>query len=166
MSNTNPDEESSSGVLNSTDWRQIRQIIKENVKEPSSEAVQELTAAVHSLTAKVDLLTEQNQGLQEQLVYKKRRSKKSKPLSLQQREEYYGGAVFWSPRKVREAQYRQRIHEEELEEQQHQKALQKEEKEAAKLQKEREAQERREERERAKRVREKERAEKAAEKEC
>lgn len=163
--NTTPEGESSSGVPNSTYWRQLRQVIKENAKEPSSEAVKELTAAVHSLTAKVDLLTEQNQGLQEQVVYKKRRLKKSKPLSLQQREEYHGGAVFWSPRKVREAQYRQRIKEKELVELQHQKVVQKVEKEAAKLQREREAQERRKERERAKGVREKERAEKAAEKE-
>lgn len=37
---------------------------------------------------------------------------------MQQRQEYYGGAVFRSPRKIREAQARERVREQEEEEQQ------------------------------------------------
>ena len=94
----------------------MRQVIKENVKEPGSEAVRELTGAIHSLTAQIELLTEQNKGLQESIKHKKKQSKKSKPLSLQQRKEYHSGAVFWSPRKVREARYRWIVDEQEKEE--------------------------------------------------
>ncbi|KAF1959163.1 hypothetical protein CC80DRAFT_514467 [Byssothecium circinans] len=36
------------------------------------------------------------------------KEKKSKPLDLQQRKEYHGGAVFWSPRKLREARARKK----------------------------------------------------------
>ena len=165
VSDTGPTDSGQSGVLQPTDWRQIRQVIKENVREPGSEAVKELTGAVHALTAQVELLTQQNQGLQEQVTHKKKHSKKRKPLDLQQRREYHSTAVFWSPRKVREARYRQKIVEQEQEEERVQKARRKEQQIAAKLQRERETQERRQERERVKRAREEERAVKAAEKE-
>ena len=52
------------------------------MKKPDSEAVRELTGAIHSLTAQVELLTEQNKGLQESLAHRKKHNKKSKPLSL------------------------------------------------------------------------------------
>ena len=87
------------------------------MKEPDSEAVRELTGAIHSLTAQVELLTEQNKGLQESLAHRKKHNKKSKPLSLQQRKEYQSQPVFWSPWKVREAHYRRKINEQEQEEQ-------------------------------------------------
>ncbi|KAI4925705.1 hypothetical protein J4E86_011807 [Alternaria arbusti] len=35
--------------------------------------------------------------------------KKSKPVEPQQRQEYHGGAVFWSPQKVREAKAREQV---------------------------------------------------------
>ncbi|KAF2822388.1 hypothetical protein CC86DRAFT_396655 [Ophiobolus disseminans] len=50
-----------------------------------------------------ELLRHENEGLKEALIVKKRHRKVSKPLNLQQREEYYGGAMFWLPQKVREA---------------------------------------------------------------
>jgi hypothetical protein len=67
------------------------------MKGPDSEAVRELTGVIHSLPAQVELLTEQNKGLQEFCTHKKKPSKKSKSLSLQQRKEYHSGPVFWSP---------------------------------------------------------------------
>jgi hypothetical protein len=56
-----------------------------------------------------ELLNHENQGLRAALVTKRKNSKKRKPLDLQQRQEYHGGAVFWSPRKVREARARESV---------------------------------------------------------
>ena len=46
------------------------------------------------------------------------RRKRGKALPLEQPNEYYGGAIFWSPRKVREA--RDCLHQQGLEEEQQQ----------------------------------------------
>jgi hypothetical protein len=56
-----------------------------------------------------ELLNHENQGLRAALVTKRKNTKKSKPLDLQQRQEYHGGAVFWSPCKVREARVRESV---------------------------------------------------------
>jgi hypothetical protein len=42
-------------------------------------------------------------GLQEALVNKRMHRKQGKSLLLEELEEYHGGAIFWSPRKVKEA---------------------------------------------------------------
>ena len=81
---------------------------------------------------------------------------------MQQREEYYAGAVFWSPRKLREARARDAVKEREAHEEKLAKASRKELQAAAKLLREQEAEERRVAREDAKRVREREKAGKLA----
>ena len=83
-----------------------------------------------------ELLQHEIKGLKEALAVKKKHKKRGKPLDLQQRKEYHGGAVFWSPRKVREARVRQSVKEQEEKEQQLQKAETAELKKAAKLYKE------------------------------
>ncbi|KAI1521973.1 hypothetical protein PtrCC142_011900, partial [Pyrenophora tritici-repentis] len=50
-------------------------------------------------------------GLEEALQHKKKHKKKGKALDLQQRQEYHGGSVFWSPRKIREARAREVVRE-------------------------------------------------------
>ncbi|KAI0616314.1 hypothetical protein TUN199_11695, partial [Pyrenophora tritici-repentis] len=45
-----------------------------------------------------------------------------KALDLQQRQEYHGGSVFWSPRKLREARAREAIRERDETEEKLQKA--------------------------------------------
>jgi hypothetical protein len=50
------------------------------------------------------------------LINEKKRRKRGKALPLQAAEEYHGGAVFWSPGKVKDA--RDRLHQQELEEEQ------------------------------------------------
>ncbi|KAI1560323.1 hypothetical protein PtrEW7m1_011606, partial [Pyrenophora tritici-repentis] len=47
----------------------------------------------------------------EALQHKKKHRKKGKALDLQQRQEYHGSAVFWSPRKLREARVREAVRE-------------------------------------------------------
>jgi hypothetical protein len=103
-------------------------------------------------------------GLKEVLTTKKNHMKKLQVLPLQQREEYHGGAVFWSPKKRREAEFHQRVIEHEQKEEQLKKANMKELKASNKLYKEKMKEERRVARETAKAAREKEKAEQAAEK--
>ena len=57
-------------------------------------------------------------GMKEALSIKEKRKKKGRALDLQQRQEYHGGAVFWSPRKIREARVRQSVRKQEEKEQQ------------------------------------------------
>jgi hypothetical protein len=68
----------------------------------SSEA-KKLSALLYHLANKNELLTDENEGLRDALSTKKKHDKKGKVLDLQQREEYHGGAIFWLPRKKREA---------------------------------------------------------------
>jgi hypothetical protein len=96
---------------------------------------------------------------------KKRRQKKSYTLQLNNPEEYHGGAVFWSPRKVRQARDDEAVRQQQQQELQLQKAERSHLKEQARLYRLQQAEERRVERERLKEVREKERAAKEAEKE-
>ncbi|RYN88163.1 hypothetical protein AA0119_g12098 [Alternaria tenuissima] len=79
------------------------------------------------------------------------------------RKEYHGGAVIWSPRKIREARARESVRECEEKELQLQKAERAELKKVAKLYKQQISKEKRVTRERAKVVREKEKAERAEE---
>ncbi|KAI9874588.1 MAG: hypothetical protein M1823_007651, partial [Watsoniomyces obsoletus] len=94
---------------------------------------------------------------------KKKYKKKSNTLDLQQREEYHGGAVFWSPSKIREARFRERVRAREEEQEKLQKAERRHMKEQATLLKKIEQEEAKVERERKKKEQEKERERKAAE---
>ncbi|KAF7441786.1 Dimer-Tnp-hAT domain containing protein [Pyrenophora tritici-repentis] len=78
----------------------------------------------------IDLIVAES-GLKKALINEKKRRKRGKALPLEAGEDYHGRAVFWSPRKVKEArdrQLQQGLKEEQL---QHQKA------EAARLRQER-----------------------------
>ncbi|KAI1571037.1 ZntA Cation transport ATPase, partial [Pyrenophora tritici-repentis] len=89
--------------------------------------------------------------------------KKGKALDLQQRQEYHGGSVFWSPRKLREARAREAVRERDETEEKLQKAQAKKQRKEAQLQRQVELEQRRVERQRLKEAKELERAEKAAE---
>jgi hypothetical protein len=164
-----PDEqgsrESSASRLSESDWRKMRELIRVAVKEGAEDEAKKLSLALHRLQVQNELLRYENEGLKESLVAKKKHNQHGKPLDLQQRKEYHGGAVFWSPRKVREARARQTIKEREEKEEQHRKSQRKEQQRLEKERKEREKQEKREEREAAKAVKEKEKADLAAERE-
>ena len=60
-----------------------------------------------------ELLNKENEGLRKALTHKKKQKKKGRALDLQQHEEYWGGAVVWSPRAIREARYRMSVRDEE-----------------------------------------------------
>lgn len=91
------------------------------------------------------------------------KKKKGKVLDLQQRKEYHGGAMFWSPVKIREANAREAVKHREDKEMKVQKADLKALKESNKLYKKKIAEVKRVARGAAKVERERERAAKAAE---
>jgi hypothetical protein len=103
------------------------------------------------------------EGLKEALQHKEKHKKKGKALDLQQRQEYHGGAVHWSPRKLREARAREAVQERDEMEEKLQKARTKKQREEARLQRQVELEEKRVDRQRLKEMRELERVEKAAE---
>ncbi|KAF2818318.1 hypothetical protein CC86DRAFT_433867 [Ophiobolus disseminans] len=129
------------------------------VKDQGDKRAQKLSQAFHSISVQKSLLAQEAKGLKEVLINEKR----GKALPLEAPEEYHGGAVFWSPRKVKEA--RDRLQQQDAEEEQQR--LQKV--ETAKARKERkqakahDTQVRREARAEARILREKEKEEKAAE---
>jgi hypothetical protein len=132
------------------------------VKDQDSQDTKKLRQSLHHLSVENELLKHEMDGIKQVLSAKKKRRKKGKALDLQQRKEYHGGSVFWSPSKVREARVRQSVREQEEKEQQLQKTERAELKKAAKLYKEKIQEEKRIAREAAKKEKEKERAEKAA----
>ncbi|KAI1515208.1 DUF1682 domain containing protein [Pyrenophora tritici-repentis] len=122
-----------------------------------------LRSSVHHLSVQYKLLQHENEGLKEALQHKKKHKKKGKALDLQQRQEYHGGSVFWSPRKIREARAREVVRERDKIEEKLQKAQAKKQREEVQLQRQVKLEEKRVERQRLKEIRELERAEKAAE---
>ncbi|KAK7177577.1 hypothetical protein PSPO01_16368 [Paraphaeosphaeria sporulosa] len=154
--------ESSHSVLSGDNWRELDGLVRATEQQSRKDA-QKLSRSLHHISANVQLLHHENAGLREALASKKKHKKKGKALNLQQRQEYHGGAVFWSPSKIREARVRQSVKEQEEKERELLKAETAELRKAAKLCKEKIAEENRVAREAAKVAREQERAEKAAE---
>ncbi|KAF1942975.1 hypothetical protein EJ02DRAFT_317756, partial [Clathrospora elynae] len=110
---SNADESSSSEPEgDGSSWKQLRHLIDAAVKDKAEKPSQKLSAAMHLL---------------------QKHQKKSKSLDLQQRKEYHGGAVYWSPRKVREARARESVKQTEKEAEKLQKAETKQLKAAATL---------------------------------
>ncbi|KAF2823132.1 hypothetical protein CC86DRAFT_265830, partial [Ophiobolus disseminans] len=124
---------------------------------------QKLSQAFHSISVQKTLLEQEARGLKEALINERQRRKRGKALPLEAPEEYQGGAVFWSPRKVKEARDRLQHQEAEEKQQQLQKAEAARLREVRRQAKAQAKQVRREARAEARIVREKEKAEKAAE---
>lgn len=160
---TEASSDSDSSALSASNWRKTETLLRQVVKDRGDPRAQKLSRAFHSISVQKTLLEEEAQGLKEALINERLRRKRGKALNFEAPEEYHGGAVFWSPKKVKEARDRQ--HQQELEEAQQQ--LQKA--EAAKLREERRQnkaqaiQARRQQRAEARVLREEEKAEKAAE---
>jgi transposase len=96
-------------------WNDIRKILDAAVADKANAEAKRLSSTLHSLQVQNELLHHENEGLRAAITTKRRHQKKSKLLDLQQREEYHGGAVLWSPRKIREARARERVKQQEEE---------------------------------------------------
>lgn len=138
-------------------------LLRQVVKDRGDKRAQKLSQAFHQISTQKTLLEYEVKGLREALVNERTRRKRGKPLLLQEPEEYQGGAIFWSPRKVKEARDRQQLQEREEEQVLHQKAEKSRLREEARQAKAREKEIRRQARAAARLVREKEKADRATE---
>ncbi|KAL6153674.1 hypothetical protein ACJBU6_06979 [Exserohilum turcicum] len=161
---SDPMSDSDSSALSASDWRRIERLLRQVVADQGDRQVKRLSQVLHSSSVQNSLLKEEVRKLREALVNERTRRKRGKPLPLQEAEEYHGGAVFWSPRKVKEARDRLRLQEEEEEQLQLQKADTMRQREEARQAKVREKEQRRQARLAASLIRQKEREEKAMEK--
>jgi hypothetical protein len=120
LSGSSSDSESSE--LSASNWRKTESLLRQVVRDRRDPRAQKLSRAFHSISVQKTLLEHETRGLREALLNERLRRKRGKVLPLEAAEDYHGGAIFWSPRKVKEA--RDRLHQQELkeQEQQHQKA--------------------------------------------
>jgi hypothetical protein len=94
--------EPSTPLIDNDDWRGMERLVRSNVTDINTNGARQLSQTVHHLQT-------QNEGLKQALTAHKKHKKKGKQLDLQQRKEYRGGTVFWSPRKIREARARKLV---------------------------------------------------------
>ena len=149
FANQQQSRESSTSVLSGEDWRKIERLVRSEVKDQNS-------ANAQRLAVQNQLLHHEIKDIKKSLKAKKKYKKCGKPLDLQQRKQYHGRAVFWSPSKTRKSRARQVVKEREEREEKLQKAEMKELKHANQLFKEKIAQGKRVACEAAKIVRERE----------
>jgi hypothetical protein len=156
-------DRSSPSHLSDNDWIHMERLVQSAGKDVHQEESKKLSLSLHHLSTENQVLHYENQGLREALLIKKKHKSNGKVLDLQRRQEYHGGGVLYSPRKVREGKARIRVNERLAAEEKLNKARAKKEREELRIQRQIQAEERRVERERLKVVREKEKADKAAE---
>jgi hypothetical protein len=113
--------DSESSALSASNWRKTERLLRQVVKDRGDKQAQKLSQAFHQISTQKTLLEHEVKGLCEALVNERKRRKRGKALMLEEPEEYHGGAVFWSPRKVKEAREQQQLKEHEEEQLQHQK---------------------------------------------
>jgi hypothetical protein len=145
---------------NQSSWRELHHLLDNAVKDGGGKSQEAVSSALHSLQVKNELLHHENKGLRNALTTKKKHKKKSNTMDLQQRKEYQSSAVFWSPRKVREARVREGVKQQEAEEEKLQKSCCKELKAAAALYKKQQLAEAMAEQERVKIVKQREQEQK------
>jgi hypothetical protein len=139
-STSGQDEASALGHYgDSNSWRELRKIFDAAVADKAKIEAQRLEASLHSLQTQNELFHHKNEGLTRALEAKKKHKKKSKTMDLQQRKEYHGGAVFWSPRKLCKARAREATKQDEDEHARLQKTHNRELKAAATLYKKKQA---------------------------
>jgi hypothetical protein len=154
--------DSDSSALSASDWRKIRQLIDRAVTNRDQRKISKLNQTIHRLSIRLVLAEHENVRLKEALINERQRRKRGRALPLEAEEEYHGGAVFWSPRKVKEArdrQLQQGLEEEQLQHQRAEAARLREEQRQEKLQA---VQQRRTARAAARLMRQEEKARKAA----
>jgi hypothetical protein len=154
--------DSDSSALSASDWRKIRQLVDHAVADRDQKKISKLNQTIHRLSIRSELAEQENIRLKEALVNEKKRRKRGKPLPLEAAEEYYGGTIFLSPRKVQKARDRllqQGLEEEQLQHQRAEAARLRQEKRQEKLQA---AQQRRAVRVEAQIIRQEKRAREAA----
>jgi hypothetical protein len=113
---------SDSSALSASNWQKTESLLCQVVTDRSDPPAQKLSRVFHQISVQKSLLTHKAQGLRQVLNNERLRRQRGKALPLEPAEEYHGGAIFWSPRKVKEAHDRQLQHRLKEEQLQHQKA--------------------------------------------
>jgi hypothetical protein len=91
-------------ALSADNWRKTERLLREVVKDRRDLRAQKLSREFHRISVQKSLLAHEAQGFRQALINKRLRRTPGRALLLEQSEEYYGGAVFWSLKKVKEAQ--------------------------------------------------------------
>ena len=111
---------------NGDSWRELRKIFDAAVADKAKVEAQQLKASLHSLQVQNELLHHKNDGLQRELNTKKKQTKQRITLTVQEGEDWHGGAVFMSPRKLQRERARKAVEQDKAEQLQLQKARDKE----------------------------------------
>ena len=111
LNNTNNSDNSSLSEFEGKDWRKADRVMKSAINESNERDAQRALRAVHKLCVNNDLLRLENKKLREAAAHTKKRKHKGALLDLQQQKVYERKPQFWSPRKVREARYRNNVNE-------------------------------------------------------
>lgn len=90
-------------------WRVTDRTLRCSVKDPNSKDNRALRQTFHHLLVDNQLLKMENERLREALKVKKKQGKEGKALPLIQRKETHAKTQWWSPSKVQEACFHQRI---------------------------------------------------------
>ncbi len=114
-------------------WTQLRKSFDAAVADKAKVEAKRLSQSIHSLQVNNALLHDQNESLKQQLNAKSKPPIKRTALNTQDGEEWHGGAVWWSPRRLRRHRERKAAEQDEAEQQQLQKARDRELREASKL---------------------------------
>jgi hypothetical protein len=85
-----PDSDSSG--LSASNWRKINRRLRSLEDQFDTTVVQQLSYTIYHISIQKQLLEEENKGLREALITKKRRSKRGRPLPLDQSDSNHGGA--------------------------------------------------------------------------
>jgi hypothetical protein len=107
-------------------WNELRNLLRVAVTDTSKVEAKTLGTAVHSLQVHNELYCNEIEGLRGALTAKQRHKGKSKPLDLQQCEEFCSKAVFYSPLTVHKSFVRKDIKQRKAKEEKLQKKHQKE----------------------------------------
>jgi hypothetical protein len=155
-------EEAEASRVTGSNWGYIEYLVRAAVSDCTADESKKLSKMLHSLAVQNKLLNKENKSLREALDNKKKCKDCGKRLDLQREDSYHGGATFWSPRKICQAQAREAEKQQQEEAEAAAKATRKELQAAAKLLEEQQKEERCVEQERLKEEHDRERAGKLA----
>ena len=130
-----PGSSGASSTISASDWRKVRQIMKETIADASKNEhpdYQKLSNALCHITTENALLKAENKGFKTALYNEKKKRKRGKQLFEEFRQHEGQGAVFFSPQKIQAAVDLQARREEEKAAQKEAKAIEAEEKKAEK----------------------------------
>ena len=118
------DSDSGNSVLSGSDWLKLKSIVRREVKDQNSKDVKKLQRSLCHISAQNQILHDEVQGLRRALSIKETRPKTSYTLQLDEDNEYNGGAIVWSPKRMQQARDRRAAQQQQAELEKLQKAKQ------------------------------------------